>query len=139
MELIGASLSRLGASCVCPAASWGRLGRRPGRVLGSLGRVLGEFRAPFRASWSVLAYPGVSWGRLGLGFRSKGEVDCGRSSWMPFSNRYPSDVPPKIDPRSLNKNVEFYGKNSYVLLSRYSKITLLLDVILLPGWLRFRC
>ena len=75
------------------------------RVLVSLGRVLGEFRAPLRASWSVLAYLGASWGRLGLDFRSKGWVDCGRSSWMPFSNWYPSDVAPKIDPRSLNKNL----------------------------------
>ena len=113
------SLLRIGASCVCLVASWvllrapwGRLGRRPGRVLGSLGRILGEFRAPLRASWGVLAYPGVSWGRLGLGFRSKGEVDCGRSSWMPFSNRYPSDFAPKIDPRSLKKTLNSNGKIS---------------------------
>ena len=61
-------------------ASWGRLGRGPGRVLGSLGRVLGEFQAPLRAPWSVLACLGASWGRLGLDFRSNGEVDSGISS-----------------------------------------------------------
>ena len=73
------SLLRIGAACVCLVASWvllrapwGRLGRRPGRVFGSLGRVLGEFRAPLRASWSVIAYLGASWGSLGFDFRSKG-------------------------------------------------------------------
>ena len=56
-------------------AFWERLGRRPGRVLGSLGGVLGEFQAPLRASWGVLAYLVASWKRLELDFRSKREVD----------------------------------------------------------------
>ena len=45
--------------------------------------------------WGVLGCLGASWGRLGLDFRSNGEVDCGISSWMPFSNRYPSDFASK--------------------------------------------
>ena len=56
-------------------AAWGRLGRCPGRVLGSLGGVLGEFQTPLRASWGVLAYLGASWKRLGLDVRSKRDVD----------------------------------------------------------------
>ena len=117
MELIGASLSCLGASCVCLAASWvplkaswGRLGRRPGRILGSLGRVLGEFEAPLGASWGVLACLGASWGRLGLDFCSKGEVDCGISSWMQFSNRYPSDFASKNRSPIVEKSFNSMGK-----------------------------
>ena len=65
----------LAASWVPLRASWGRLGRHPRRVLGPLGGVLGEFQAPLRASWGVLGCLGASWGRLGLDFRSKREVD----------------------------------------------------------------
>ena len=65
----------LAASWVPLRAFWERLGRRPGRVLGSLRGVLGEFQAPLGASWGVLGCLGASWGRLGLDFRSKREVD----------------------------------------------------------------
>ena len=56
-------------------AFWERLGQRPGRVLGSLGRVLEEFQAPQKASWDVLACLGASWELLGVDFRSEPEVD----------------------------------------------------------------
>ena len=117
MELIGASLSCLGASWVCLGASWvllraswGCLERRHVRVLGSLGDVLGELLAPLRASWGVLACLGASWGRLGLDFRSNGEVDCGISSWMPFSNRYPSDFASKNRFPIFKKSLKSIGK-----------------------------
>ena len=60
----------LAASWLLLRASWGRLGRRLGRVLGSRGGVLAEFQASLRASWGVLACLEASWGRLGLDFRS---------------------------------------------------------------------
>ena len=116
-DLIGASLSCLGASCVCLVASWVLLrasweprGRHPGRILGSPGRVLGEFQAPLGASWDVLACLGASWGRLGLDFRSKGGVDCSISSWMPCSNRYPSDFASKHRSPILEKSLNSIGK-----------------------------
>ena len=117
MELIGASLSCLGASCVCLVASWVPLGTsweplvsRPGRIVGSPGRVLGEFQAHLGASWGVLACLGASWGRLGLDFRSNGEVDCGISSWMPFSNRYPPDFATKNRSPIVQKSLNSIGK-----------------------------
>ena len=90
--------------------SWGRLGSHPGRILGSLGRVLGEFEAPLWASWGVLACLGASWGRLGIDFGSNGEVDSGISSWMPFSNRYPSDFASKNRSPVLEKALNSIGK-----------------------------
>ena len=76
------SWSRLGVSWMCPAASWvhlrafwERLGKRPGRVLGSLWDVLREFRAPLREPSGVLGYLGASWERLGIGLRNRREVD----------------------------------------------------------------
>ena len=57
---------------------------------------------------------------------------------MPFFNRSPTDFALKIDPRSLKKTFNSIGKISILLLSRYFKITSLLDVIVLPVWLRFR-
>jgi len=117
LELIGASLSCLGTSWVCLAtpwvlfkAFWGRRGRRPGLVLGSLGNVLEEFQAPLRASWDVLKGLGVSWGRLGLDFRSNGEVDSSISSWMPFSNRYPPDFATKNRSPILEESLNSIGK-----------------------------
>ena len=92
---LAASWVLFAASWVLLRASWGRLGRRPGRVLGFLGDVLEESQAPVRASWDVLKCLGASWERLGLDFRSNGEVDCGRSSWIPVSNRYPSNFASK--------------------------------------------
>ena len=100
----------LAASWVLLRALWGRLGRRPGRVLGFLGDVLEESQAPVRASWDVLEYLGASWGRLGLDFRSNGEVDSGISSWMPFSNRYPPDFATKNRSPILQKSLNSIGK-----------------------------
>ena len=59
----------LAASWLLLRASWGRLGRRLGRVLGSRGGVLGEFQAPLRASWGVLACLEASRGSPGTDFR----------------------------------------------------------------------
>ena len=133
-DLIGASMLCLGASCVCLVASWvplraswEPLGRRPGRILGSLGRVLEEFQAPLGASWGVLTCLGASWGRLGLDLRSKGEVDCSISSWMPFSNRYPSDFGSNNRSPILQKS--FNSICYSFLLSGYLKIASLLDAI----------
>ena len=100
----------LAASWVLLRSFWGRLGRRLGRVLGSRGGVLGEFQAPLRASWDVLKGLGVSWGRLGLDFRSNGEVDSSRSSWMPFSNRYPPDFATKNRSPILEESLNSIGK-----------------------------
>ena len=102
----------LAASWVLLRALWGRLGRRPGRVLGFLGDVLEESQAPVRASWDVLECLGASWGRLGLDFRSNGEVDSGISSWMPFSNRYPSDFASKNRSPVFEKSLNSIGKIS---------------------------
>ena len=100
----------LAASWVPLRASWEPLGRRPERILGSLGRVLGEFQAPLGASWVVLACLGTSWGRLGLDVRNKGEVDCSIPSWMPFSNRYPPDFVSKHRSPILEKSLNSIGK-----------------------------
>ena len=61
---------------MCLAAFWvpltGRLGMRPWRVLGSLVGVLGGVSG---ASEAILGRLVLSWGRLGLDFRSEREVD----------------------------------------------------------------
>ena len=91
----------LAASWVLLRAFWGRLGRRLGRVLGSRGGVLGEFQAPLRASWGVLACLEASWGRLGLDFRSNivtYYLGCH------FLTVIRPILHPKIDPRSLKNH-----------------------------------
>ena len=104
-------------------ASWARLE--------SLGDVLGEFQAPLRDSWGVLACLGTSWGRLGIDFRSNGEVDSGISSWMPFSNRYPPGSATK-NRSPILESLNSIEKNMYCLLSGSFKITSLPNPILLP-------
>ena len=103
-------MSRLAASWVLLRASGGAPWEASWARLGSLGDVLGEFQAPLRASRGVLACLGASWGCLGFDFRSNGEVDCGISSWMPFSNRYPSDFASKNRSSVLEKSLNSTGK-----------------------------
>ena len=104
-------------------ASWELLGSRPDRILGSPVRVLGEFQATLGASWGVLACLGASWGRLGLDFRSKGEVDCSISSWMPSSYRYPSDFASNHRSPIFEKSLNSVGKIKHFVLSSYFQIT----------------
>ena len=91
----------LAASWVLLRAFWVRLGRRLGCVLGSLGGVLGEFHAPPRASWGVLACLEASRGRPGLDFRSNIVAYY-------FGCHFLTDIRPilhpKFDPRSLKNH-----------------------------------
>ena len=93
---------------MCLAASWvllrvslGRIRRRLGRALGSLGCGLWEFQAPLRASWGVLACLEASRGRPGLDFRSNIVA-------FYFGYHFLTDIQPilhpKIDPRSLKNH-----------------------------------
>ena len=91
----------LAASWVLLRASWGRLGRRFGRVSGCLGGVLGEFQALLRASWGVLVCLEASRGRPGLVFRSNivaHYLGCN------FLTDLRPILHPKIDPRSLKNH-----------------------------------
>ena len=93
---------------MCLAASWvllrvslGRIRRRLGRALGSLGCGLWEFQAPLRASWGVLACLEASWGRLGLDLRSNivtYYLACH------FLTDIRPILHPKLDPRSLKNH-----------------------------------
>ena len=60
LEVIGASLSCLGTSWVCLAASWGASGCVTGASWGLLVMSWGSFRRPPSASWGVLACLGAS-------------------------------------------------------------------------------
>ena len=71
-------------------------------VLGSFGGGLGEFQAPLRASWGVLACLEASWGRPGLDFRSNIVAYY-------FGCHFLTDIQPilhpKFDPRSLTNHL----------------------------------
>ena len=99
------------------AASWARSrasGDQLGAVLGRLGGLLEpswhDLAAVLGRPWGVLGCLGASWGRLGLDFRSNGEVDSGISSRMPFSNRYPPDFVTKNRSPILEESLNSIGK-----------------------------
>ena len=91
----------LAASWVPLKVFWGRLGSHPGRILGSLVRVLGEVEAPLGVSWGVLACLEASRGRPGLDFRSNIVAYY-------FGCHFLTDIRPilhpKFDPRSLKNH-----------------------------------
>ena len=134
--VLGPSWGRLGRSWRRLGPSWERLGTFPDSLESPWGGVLavsGASSAVQRISWAVLWESwnrlGVTWGRPVLVLYAKRCFAEDVSSWMQFLNRFVLDLASEHQSPNLEKSLNSIGK-MYFLLSGYTNMTSLLDVIL---------